>query len=560
MKHILLSLALSAAVSLSVSAQQQKPAAAADTAVNRTVVVEQEYTPTIRDAGKVNVMPQAEPPSAVRQEVSYDLHQVPARQVPASLMPSYTLAEPLDRPLPGYVRAGYGNYGNLDLAASYLFTLSAKDRLDVRFALEGMNGTLDCPDDGREWDARYYRTRIGAGYRHDFDRVALEADGRFGLSNFNFLPNTMPGHQKFSSGGLRVGVRSTDKELPLQFRAETGLTSYSRRRDGFPLTYADNKWQPTDHRETRLHTEAEAGGVLTDESRVGVALAMDNFFYNNEEMESHTTLQLNPYYDYRDEAWNIRLGAHVDPAFGFARKLRVAPDVKAEYTFADSYRLYLQARGGRLHNDFTRLEALSPYAVLTGQPLPTYEQVNAAVGFRAAPADGLHLHLFAGYQNLKDDAALAFDYLVGGSALAYDRLLQQDTQNAYAGLEASYEHKDLFRLSASGTYRHWRASGDSDWLMLPFKPAFESELQAEVRPLAELRLLLGHRFVRREKPDGCQDRAASVSNLYLQARYDLFHGVGIYLQVRNLLDRRYQEYPSYPVEGINFVGGVTFRF
>ena len=67
-------------------------------------------------------------------------------------------------------------------------------------------------------------------------------------------------------------------------------------------------------------------------------------------------------------------------AFGFGKKFRAAPDVAVEYNFSDSYILYAQAKGGRLQNDFRRLETFCPYGQVSSQPDATYEQINAAIG------------------------------------------------------------------------------------------------------------------------------------------------------------------------------------
>ena len=62
---------------LGVHAQQQ----AKDSTVNRTVVVEQEYTPDIPDASKINVLPQVEAPTANKKAVEYDVTLVPANTI-----------------------------------------------------------------------------------------------------------------------------------------------------------------------------------------------------------------------------------------------------------------------------------------------------------------------------------------------------------------------------------------------------------------------------------------------------------------------------------------------
>lgn len=110
-------------VSLSLGAQAQTQPQ--DTTMNRTVVVEQEYNPDIMDASKVNVLPRA---TSYRQQkaVEYDATLMPATHIPAGIMQAYTGKETQAKALPGYVRLGYGNYGNLDVRANYLFSLSPK--------------------------------------------------------------------------------------------------------------------------------------------------------------------------------------------------------------------------------------------------------------------------------------------------------------------------------------------------------------------------------------------------------------------------------------------------
>ena len=139
---------------LGVHAQQQ----AKDSTVNRTVVVEQEYTPDIPDASKINVLPQVEAPTANKKAVEYDVTLVPANTIPATVMQAYTGKETQAKTHPGYIRLGYGNYGNLDTRAGYLFTLSDRDRLNLNFRMNGMDGKLDLPDNDGKWNSYYYRT------------------------------------------------------------------------------------------------------------------------------------------------------------------------------------------------------------------------------------------------------------------------------------------------------------------------------------------------------------------------------------------------------------------
>lgn len=518
---------------LGLQAQKQ----AKDSTVNRTVIVEQEYNPDILDASKVNVLPKVEPPTVSKKEVEYDATLVPAGNIPAPIMQAYTGKETQSKALPGYVRLGYGNYGNLDARANYLFTLPNSDRLNLTFNMNGMDGKLEMPDNEDDWNSYYYRTHAGMDYVHSFKKVDMNVAGNFDLSNFNFLPGSINSKQKFTAGDVHFGVKSTSADLPLQFRAETNLLLYERQHEvGF-----------SDTQEGLVRTKADVTGSISDEQFIGLALGMDNVFYKNNQFEDYTSVNLNPYYLYETDDWKIRLGAQVDLAFGFGKQFRFAPDVMAQYTFSDSYILYAQAKGGKLQNDFRRMEMTSPYSQTDGQLDATYEQLNAALGFKTSPATGLWFNIYGGYQDLKNDLLQYFQ-----------RFAIENTHNIYAGAEVSYSYKDIISFTASGVYRDWKISnGDADWLLL-YKPAFEANFRIDLRPIPSVLINLGYQNISRTKVEG--EKADPVSNLYLGGSYEIFKGISVYARANNLLNKNYQYYWGYPTEGINFLGGVSFLF
>ena len=300
--YIIGGLALAMSMPSSLQAQTTQPK---DTTMTRTVVVEQEYNPDIMDASKVNVLPKVEEPTVSKKEVEYATTFFPATSVPAGLMRPYTGKEVQPGTTPGYVRAGYGNYGNLDILANYLFRLSQKDKLNVRFQMDGMDGKLTLPfTDSKKWNAFYYRTRANVDYTHQFNKLDLNIAGNFGLSNFNFLPDAAVRKQKFISGDIHFGVKSTDTELPLRFNAETNLMLYERQYDSGFLN----------SREYIVRTKALVTGGISDEQTVGIGFAMDNVLYKNNHFENYTSLGLNPHYRLENDDWKIRIGALVDMA------------------------------------------------------------------------------------------------------------------------------------------------------------------------------------------------------------------------------------------------------
>ena len=573
---IILGIAL---VAFSIGMQAQTRPQPKDTTVNRTVVVEQQYTPDIMDAAKVNVLPKVEEPTVSKKAVEYATFATPSAAIPTATMKAYVGKETKASATPGYVRIGYGNYNNLDLFANYLFSLTDRDRLNVNFSMDGMNGKLDMPfGDARTWDARYYRTRANVDYVHQFNKLDLNVAGNFGLSNFNYEPFAVEfKKQKFTSGDVHFGVRSTDETLPLQFRAETNLLFYNRQHNQFlgGLT------------ESIVRTKGTVTGVINDQQLVGIGLHMDNLFYSKIKKETtgdnlydnRTTLALKPYYELNNDDWRLHIGANVDFSFGSGKTLQVSPDITAQYVFSDSYVLYAKAIGGRLTNDFRRLEAYNPYLDPIRKVSDTYEQLNAALGFKASPAPGVWFDIFGGYQNLKNDLYQTRDYLLSEGAENwnwtdimnenYITLRQTNTNNLYVGARASYEYKDILSLSAEGTYRHWKTDEgmtenlNRDYNVALFmKPQFKLGFNAEVHPLQALWFNIGYEYIlRAERYTGQYNQnIPAVSNLNLGATYTIYKGISVYARVDNLLNKKYQYYLYYPVEGLNFLGGLSFKF
>lgn len=537
-----------------------------DTTLNRTVVVEQQYNPDIMDAQKVNVLPEVQELTSTPNEVEYDKKVAPATVLPGTAMAAYAGEEKQHYAKQGYVRLGYGNKGNLDTEANYLFMLSPKDRLNVSLGVQGMNGECDLMlGVADKWDSYFYRTKAGVDYLHQYDRLNLNLAGNFGLSNFNNIPHYELDRQRFTSGDFHVGVNSTDKNLPIQFNAETNLMLYSRAYN-YARTYSYGAADNGSINETQIRTKGDFVGEVSDERKVGVAFEMNNLFYNEDGLDNYTTLLFNPYYVWeREGVWKLRAGINTDLAFSHGKKFQVSPDVRAEYIPSEGYVLYASATGGRQLTDFRRLEQANPYAdaLWAISSEDSYEQLNAMLGFKMSPVSGLWLNLYGGHQRMKNDLFSVFsytDYAWESSIVLFGR---EKTNNYFGGLQASYTYKDLFGFNAKGQIYHWNA--DDNDVALQFKPSTTLDFKFDVRPITDLNLSLSYEYVKREEVykdwvgiSGYREK--EINNLSVSGTYDLFEGISIYARFSNLLNKKYAYYPLSPMPGFNFVGGMMFSF
>ena len=537
---------------LATYAQQQ------DTTLVSTVVVENQYNPTVMDASKINVLPKVEEPTVPKAHIDYANSVRPVASWANQSMNPIVRDWTPDAAYRGYLRAGYGNNGNVDARLGYLWDISKKDRLNVEASLDGWNG--DVTDrNGEDWTSRLYNTRLGLDYRHAFKKMDLMLGGAYHSQVFNYMnPQYYYGdlsrsvenpsrRQHQTMANAHLGITSTDKDTPIQFMGEVGMNLFKQK---YPTNIAEGS-------ENNFYLKGDVWKPFNDQ-RFGLAWDFNTYSYSMDDMKGTTSLELNPYYGYENDDWRIRLGAHVDWWSGIDDEVNFSPDVNVEYIFSDSYVLYAKAGGGRENKSLMELTEFTPYWTLSHPYiLPTYMSLDAAIGLKASPINGLWFNLTGGYQIREDDL---FWKLVDGSGsyLGFD---QGKSKVAYGSAELKYDYKDLFDLGLKATYYHWK--GDqmegldqyAEERLLALKSDMELNAEVGFKPVQDLRINAGYEYVKR-----AEEIYDPISNLYVGADYALMKNLSIFAKANNLLNKEYVRADAYPAQKLNFLAGLSLQF
>ncbi|MGN0310259.1 MAG: hypothetical protein ACI4C3_06720 [Bacteroides sp.] len=547
MKPYILSILLVAA---SLTANAQQPIQSKDSTLTRTVVVEREYTPEILDAQKVNVVPQVMPPSANHPSVKYDQQLHPACSVPASVMPPYVAPQPLSNGWPGYLHLGLGNLSQWDAQAAYRFAPSERDALSLNFYARGDKTNFKLSGEDTPWNSGHLNGGFNALYTHRSEHSEFSARSDLGMSKFDLLPSSDLDKQQFTTGNLTFGLRSTtDAQQLLHYDARTSFTYHGRKE----LVLSSEK----DLSEMTLGLDGHVWTQLKESQWIDLGITLNQYLYNGDDaLKNQTTLTLCPSFRYETESWKIRLGLKSDLAFGFGKQWQAAPDVEAVYT-TGSHVLYARATGGRLANDFDRIGQLAPYAQLPfEQADATYEQLNVSAGWKGSPLPGFWIHLYGGYQQLRNDLIAIRDNIDGGTGYPWYQSTEfTKNHNLYGGTALRYSYRELFGLRLSALYRNWTLD---EWEQVAFKPELELEGALDFRPLKGLQFTTGYRHTTLSA-----DTYEALSDLYLQGSYTLsqvWSGLGVFFEAHNLLDKEYEFTPCVPALGLRLIGGVSLRF
>ena len=548
MKKKLVILSIGMLPLLAAHAQEQ------DTTLVRTVVVENQYNPTVMDASKINVLPKVEEPTVPKTHIDYATSLRPVSAWNYQAMQPIVKDWKADAAYRGYLRAGYGNNGNVDAQLGYLWDISKKDRLNLTASFGGWNGDLtDCNEE--DWISRLYNTKIGLDYKHAFKKVDFLLGGYYRSQVFNYMPpkyydfgnlssETSYGRQHQTMANVHLGLASTDEAMPIQFWGEIGMNYFKQK---YPTRIVEGN-------ETNLYVKGDIWKAFNAQG-IGVAFDFNNYSYSMGEMENATSLELNPYYKYESEDWRIRLGAHVDWWSGMDDGVNFSPDVNVEYVFSDSYVFYAKADGGRENKSLMELTDVTPYWTLSHPYIqPAYVSLDAALGLKASPANGWWFNVSGGYQIREDDLFWKLDD-VGRSYVSF---LQGKSNVFYGSAELKYDYKDLFDLALKATYYNWDSKSSDEYeqkWVLALKPELEINAEVGFKPMGGLRVKAGYEYVKR-----CEEVYDPIGNLYAGADYALLKNLSVFAQVNNLLNKEYVRYDGFPAQKLNFLAGLSLQF
>ena len=551
----------------SVAAQQQQKN---DSTVNRTVVVENQYNPEVMDAFKVNVLPKIEEPAVAKTQINYasSVHQL--NKFPVYHMDVMNREVTEDKARRGYVRLAYGNRNNTDFKGSYLWNITDRDILDVMATFHGYSGNIDAGYDfdpvtdiptlnyDNEWKHRFFRTGASLKYTHDFDKVSMYVGGDFASQVFSYMPNLFEsflqseekietpsfGHQLFMSGGGYVGVSSVKDALPVEFGFQTGYKMFNRKH---------GIYIPEGISESVVNTKGYISAGIDDRQDIGVALEMDNVFYDKS-FSNYSLIKLRPYYSVCTESVSLTAGVNVDFQISNDGGLKLSPDVRFDYTFADNYLLYVHVTGNTRLNDFGTINGFSPFWVQPIQLNTSYTPYDAKLGLKASPVAGFGLGIYGGYRETRNEL-FSMPYADGGGI--YNGIAQAKARVAYAGLSADYSFRDLFDFGLTGNFYSWNVAKGMEQLLW-LKPLYRIGLNVSAKVFKDFHAIVGYTYEGRKKTLGV--KADAVNELNIGAEYLFNNRVNVFLKLNNLLNKNYVTESGYPVQGFNVMAGVSLNF
>lgn len=304
-------------------------------------------------------------------------------------------------------------------------------------------------------------------------------------------------------------------------------------------------------------------------------------------------ITLSPSYTIRGDMYKLQLGLNAHISFSDGAAVRFSPNVRFNLALVDGFSVYANALGGkvlgyRVPTHYANHRYDDPLLMYGS----IYTPLDAELGFKVGPFQGLSAKASVGYAIVKDQPGIWYrsdpgdaPYLAVTSGMRSTYTVI-DGRGYWLGGELSYKYRSLIEASASIKYaphddelyttdKHYnnyklgvdRAStvGNFDIKVNPWRPLsvnvgleyrggrmalFGNQLGYELFGEEEVARYSPYTFVKMD----------DVVNLHAGANYRLNSNIALWLQAHNLLNRRYDILYGMGAQRIGFMAGVSLTF
>ena len=518
---------------------------------NAVVSVENDYNPTVVTVNKKSFTPTVESKSEAKPaELIFSKQTTPytgftSERYAKDLLPAQ------EKPLPGYLRAGYGIRNDIDAKLAYNINFGKKSYLRILGAFDGFKSKVN--GEVGEWNTRMYNTGVVADFAYNFKKLLFSIDGDFNNRVFNYQRasriNGISNNQHHLNYNININGIS-QLAGPVAYNFEAGYTHSA-------ISYVNGVDNPI----TEEHINV--GGEITHETYkrylryVGVGIDFNGFIYNGT-LRNATygyrnvlSIDFNPFTNFNFNNWEIMFGAKLNIRTANGPIFAIAPDITVDKALTKRISFYAEVTGGRDDNSFRTIEGITPYWALADRQIkPTYRIVDILAGTRMT-LEPLSFDIFAGYVLTKDDLLQTIS-TDANTGLIYSNLVQGLTNNAHAGCRIGYDCRGILNIEADVKYDYWTCKNTN---YLAFKPEITANAKIEVFPVKNLTVKVGYNYTRYTKA-----LISDKHDLHARVSYSINRYFGAFIQGDNLINDKYYEYAGYQTRGIRGMLGVTANF
>jgi len=571
----------------------------------REMDLEKEYNPSIRDANKINQLPEIREPEAPEMRVEFSDYTFDYRIAPyISKLDSKTYFSGFKTSQQrGYLNFSLSSLLNIDGDAGYQLLNSEENRLNIfgshRSGSTKMSYLQNDNYNMENSNMQINDNAIGFDYLSNSGNLKFFADANYVYSVFNYYGYPIVNGEITPSAlfdGYDLIALDRDQTNNL-FQAHLGVESVNADELNYKanLTYSFFR-QSRGEDEGRGREESRILGDFDFHAKfIGLAGYFRNYAYGlsdrlrslsigswkNDNAEgraygnyNYSVFSVNPYFTFEDDDWNVRLGASAHLQFGGMKKLVLAPDVQFDWRPMDEMLFYLWIVGGIKDNSNYTTYYENRYISPDYRIYDSESPVDVTLGFNFSILPNLGIDVFTGYKWIRDEHFFVGNAVIEGSNSIRSQIIPQymNAEMFKLGSIVKYTWSDVFEIGWKLTYNQWNITdwsnmvdsgeANADWVAWN-KPSFTSDANISFK-VQDIPL----------RADVCYHLETGRKSLYynevthmknihamnVQGTYTINENFSAFAKINNLFFQKYDLWFGYPAQNFNIAGGISIKF
>lgn len=536
---------------------------------NEQVTIIGTYDPTINAAYKINLKPEI--PEVITQKPDFTFRSLDIKQPttvePGQIQPARLRATKKIQVYNNYLKAGFGSW--LSPYLNFYHSSGKKNNNRLNFLFNHVSSFKDIPDYS---PSPFSNTKVSIGYDKKLGKSILSAGATYGLDTYRyygFIPTDYPLDS------------ITDKYLKQMFnlvRANVGLRSNNKKSDSFEYDinlatyYYFDKWK-TSNFDLGLDFDIAKpfeAGKSGNYQKAGIRGEI-KFGINKDSVNTSNDIILTgiPYYNARFGIINVNVGLNFSYLMADSSVFHFYPIVDVAVNIVpEALTIYAGVDGGMVKNSFYSLTQINPWSSSIIPVKWQNNKVKVYAGLRGNIARQLGFNFEVSWLNFENMPFFVnvSDNPVWGRAVPLNKFTAVFDNGKVFTIsgELNYAIGEELKIWLGGAYNIYTL----DSLTKPYhKPISKINFGAsylikkKVNVWAEF-IASGKRFAQGNFT------ALGATEIELDGFFDINAGVDVYItdsfsvfvKGTNLLNKNYQLFYNYPVQGLQVIGGIGFRF
>ena len=548
-----------------------------DTIKTDVVNVVKPYSPTISDAFKVKETPTInDEETMTKKEVKYNIFSFP---VASTFAPAKGKAADVDKAkkeklFDNYASVGVGTYttilGELYLNHALNNTESVGGYINHHSSQGGIEGLY--------LDDSFSDSKININYKNNLSTYSWNVEAGYQYQKFNWYGIDQTVYDQSDADQIDPKHAFNTAHFGAEINFDPAIInngSFLFRR------FSDDQGSGENRLVVKTDFDFELGdhNMATDIKLDYLSGSFDRNYLTTDELKyGNFQLGISPSYQIKEDDLTVNFGAsffYFNDTEASQNKFYIFPKINASYRLVDEILIAYGGIGGDLiQNSYYGFAQENPFVSPTLFIQPTNQQYNGFIGLKGKLSNSMSYNLRGSYYNEKDKALyknnLAYidpidneDYFYGNSfGIVYDDVT---TLNLFGELNVDVNRS--FTLGIKAEYFAYDVDMEEQaWNLPDFKGSLFMDYQIDEHWFMGANLYyVGERKDESNIVDGLDMTTNQVTlDSYFDANAHLGYKINdqfsVYAKAHNIADQDYQRYLNFPVQGIQFLAGATYKF